>query len=113
MRTLHCPIAEHRPPCFRGFHATRTEGCKAIGQGKGSGLLLLPFRSESASRDRRSPSAVSRRIERYRCAWETSTRRSGREPDPRTAASSRADETVKPPEICEPVEASIPSGYLV
>ncbi len=44
---------------------------------------------------------------------EISFSRSGRAPDWSSLARAWAVLIVKPPEICEPVEASIPSGYWV
>ncbi len=47
------------------------------------------------------------------CEREISFNRSGRAPDCSSLARFCAVVIVKPPEICEPVEASIPSGYSV
>lgn len=44
---------------------------------------------------------------------ETNTRSIGSAPDRSSFARFRAELIVKPPEICEPCEASIPSGYFV
>jgi hypothetical protein len=47
------------------------------------------------------------------CEREISASLIGSAPDCSSSASSCALLIVKPPEICEPFEESIPSGYLV
>jgi hypothetical protein len=47
------------------------------------------------------------------CELEISSSLIGSAPDCSSLASSWAEVIVNPPEICEPLEESIPSGYLV